>query len=143
MRKLLVPIVAALAILGVGAVAQNINKALQLSQDPTGAIGVDTNNNVYFPGHVLTVGPGTPVATSCGGGTVTGTDTAGTVSGSAAGGTGCVITFSKAYLATPYCIVTSENPATSPPAATMTTTAITIGTTMGAAVIHYACSGSK
>ncbi len=133
-------------ILGLGlafASAQNINKALQLSQDPTGAIGVDSNNNVYWPGHVLTVGPGAPVLTSCGGGTVAGTDTEGTVSGSAAGGTGCVITFNKAYLATPYCLAVTENMATSPVAFTMTTTALTIGTTMGAAVVHYRCSGSK
>ena len=136
-------------ILGLGlalASAQNINKALQLSQDPTGAIGVDTNNNVYWPGHVLTVGPGTPVLTSCGASpTITGTDTEGTVvGGGTVGATGCVITFNKAYLATPYCMLVSENMGTSPPAYSASTTAITVSTTtVGAAVMHYRCSGSK
>ena len=126
-------------------IAQNINKALQLSQDPTGAFGVDTNNNVYFPGHQLTTGPGTPVVTACGGSTTTpGTDTAGTMVSASNNTPGCVITFSKAYLATPYCLVTTENPGTSPPAYSASTTAITItSTTLGSATVHWYCSGSR
>ena len=144
MRKYLLPSALILAFGLALATAQNINKALQLSQDPTGAIGVDTNNNVYWPGHVLTVGPGTPVLTSCGGATITGTDTEGTISGGDLTSHGCVATFAKAYLATPYCIVVSENMGTSPPAYSASTTAITVSTTtMGAAVMHYRCSGSK
>lgn len=144
MRKHLLPSALILAFgLSVG-IAQNITKSVQLSQDPSGPIGFDTNSNVYFPAHQLTTGPGTPVLSACGtGGVVTGTDTEGFVAGETGAG-GCVITFSKAYLATPYCMVASENPGTTPIAYSASTTAITIsGTNVGAAVIHWRCSGSK
>lgn len=128
------------------AFAQTINKALQLSQDSTGAFGVDTNNNIYLPGHVLTTGPGTPVLTSCGSGSpaITGTDTGGVVTtGTTA--TGCIITFSKAYLATPYCVVSTQSVlGTTPFQYTASLTALTI--TQGSAtgnLINYVCTGLK
>ena len=144
MKKLLLPSALILAFgLSVG-IAQNINKAIQLSQDPTGAFGVDTNNNAYFPGHLLTIGPGTPVVTSCGTGTPTiaGTDTAGTiVTGTTI--TGCVATFAKAYLATPYCIVAGQV-LLSPVSYTPATTGINFTVNSnGALTINYICSGSK
>lgn len=144
MRKLFLPVVAALVILGVGAVAQNINKAIQLSQDPTGAFGVDVNNNAYLPGHVLTVGPGQPVPTSCGSGspTVTGTDTAGTIlTGTTV--TGCVVTFNKAYLAAPYCLVTSRAILSQTSYVPYLTGIQLTLNTNGAVTFDYICSGSK
>lgn len=126
------------------AIAQNITRSVQLAQSAQGPIGFDTSNGVYFPGHVLTLGR-PPVLTSCGTSpTIAGTDYAGTVTGGSANAAGCVITFAQAYLATPYCLLVAENPATSPLAYSASTTAITIsGTNMGAAVAHYICSGSK
>ncbi len=145
MKKYLLPSALILAFGLALALAQNINKAIQLSQDATGAFGVDTNNNVYFPGHVLTVGPGTPAVTSCGGGTPTiaGTDTAGTVAlGTSAAG--CTITFSKAYLAAPTCILNTATMA-SPISWTTSTTAITEVNyaAVSSQVVNYICTGAK
>lgn len=101
-RRYLLPSALILAFgLTVG-VAQNINKALQLSQDPTGAFGVDTNNNAYFPGHFLTQAP-SPVLSSCGTTpTISGSDSYGSiVTGTSA--TVCTVTFRTAFLAAPFC----------------------------------------
>src|SRR5258708_7527019 len=69
--------------LGLGlAVAQNITKTLQLSQDATGAFGVDTSNGVYFPGHILSTGKPAPALTACvtaGTPTLVGTDFSGVI----------------------------------------------------------------
>lgn len=94
--------------LGIGfAGAQIINKALQLSQDATGAFSVDTTNGVYFPGHVLTTaGVGNPAPTVTSGvGTpiVSGTDFAGTITAGTAS-TGVNLTFGRAYVTTPTCL---------------------------------------
>ncbi len=138
----------AIICLGLGlAVAQNVNKALQLSQDPTGAFGVDTNNNVYFPGHILTTGPTTkPALTTCGTSpSNVGTDTAGVVTEGTGGPTGCLITFNRAYLAAPYCI-TSLRIATSasPISRAVYTTGIAITHLAGdSAVYDYFCTGSR
>jgi len=71
---------------------------------------------------------GTPALTSCGTGSpaISGTDSAGTVTlGTSA--TGCVITFSTAYAAVPYCVATSQvAPGTSTPAYSVSATAITL-----------------
>lgn len=144
MRKLLVPIVAALAILMAGAVAQNINKAIQLSQDPTGAFGVDTNNNTYFPGHILSTGPGTPALTSCGSGSpaATGTDTEGTITiGTTV--TGCVATFNKAFLAAPNCTVTSRAILSQTSYVPYLTGIQLTLNSNGAVTFDYHCSGTK
>ena len=145
MRKYLLPSALILAFGLALAFAQNINKALQLSQDATGAFGVDTNNNVYFPGHILTTGPGTPVVTSCGGGTPTiaGTDFAGTVTqGTSAAG--CTITFNKAFVAAPTCIINTATMA-SPISWTTSTTAITEVNyaSPSSEIINYICTGAK
>lgn len=148
MRKLLLPLAAFIALGAALAYAQTINKAIQLSQDPTGAIGVDTNNGVYFPGHVNSNGPTpAPTLTSCGSSpTITGTDTAAKVAiGSSAPAIGCVITFSQAWLQAPFCVVQSQNPATSAPAYSTSTTAITItnNPNMASATINYVCMSTK
>ena len=149
LRHYLLPSALVLALGLTFAFAQSINKAIQLSQDPLGHFGVDTTDNVYFPGHILTVPSGltpAPVASSCGstGLVNTGTDYAGsiTVGGSAA--TACTLTFGKAFVAAPTCLLTW---ATGPLAAmswTTSTTAITIAQTSTASdVINYICTGAK
>lgn len=144
MRKYFLPS-ALILILGLGlAVGQNINKALQLSQDPTGAFGVDTNNNVYFPGHVLSNGPGTPVlsGTLCAGTPViTGTDTVGVVTDGAASG-GCTMTFNRAYLSAPYCLVTTPTTTTVNYTASTTSLIVTHATNTNV-TWNYFCSGSR
>ena len=88
MKKLLAGTALALCLVGGVAVAQNITKALQQSQDPTGKYGIDAPaQNVYMPSHILSVGSGVGSPTSptttggtCGTGVVlTGTDTMGTI----------------------------------------------------------------
>lgn len=158
MRKLLFGTALALCLVGGVAVAQNINKAVQLSQDPTGKIGADTNTNLYFPGHLLTTGSGTggqattptiSVGTPCGtAATVTGTDTMGTIVTGASNSVGCVMLFSQPYLATPYCIATSGNVATpigyTSSTSPIATTGISFSYTGSVSLnINYMCSGSK
>lgn len=108
MRKhYILPVLLILGLGAVGAVAQNITKALQLSQDAAGDFGVDSNNNVYFPGHILNTGRGQgAVTTVAGTGTPTlvGTDVAGTVTmGTSA--TTATVTFGRAYITAPNCVV--------------------------------------
>lgn len=146
MKRFLLPFAALILVLGFGfTTAQNINKAIQLSQDPTGAFGVDTNNNVYFPAHVLNSGS-TPAISNGGTGTaatVVGSDTIGTITGGANTNTTANLTFRRAFVNTPVCIVVSQNPATTPIAYNTVLTGINITSTIGAAIINYFCSGSK
>lgn len=141
---------AALAVVCLGlslSVAQNINKAIQLSQDSSGSFGVDSNNNVYFPAHILNNGPGNPTAASCGTTPVVSTDSTdnfGQVTGGSANQAGCLLSFKTAYLQAPKCVVTAQNPATSPLAYNVVATGINItGTNMGAAIANYVCFGAK
>lgn len=73
---------------------------------------------------------GTPAITSCGGGSpaIVGTDYAFTITqGTSA--TGCVATFSTAFTDAPVCVAVNQTaPATSTPAYTVTTTAVTLVT---------------
>ena len=155
MRKLLLGL--ALCLVGGFAAAQNITKSLQQSQDPTGKYGIDSPaQNLYLPGHLLTIGSGvggptTPtvgVQGTCGtGAVVTGTDTAGTIV-TGAGSTGCIMNFAQPYLTTPYCLATSGVTATS---VFYTSTTSPIGassisftyTGSSGLTINYFCSGSK
>src|SRR6266567_3881877 len=106
MKKYLLPS-ALILLLGLGfALAQTITRAVQLSQDTTGAFSVDSNNGFYFPGHVLSIGTPAPSFIGNGGGTVTGTDFQGAVI--LQGITGSVI-FGRAYLTLPSCVVTVQN----------------------------------
>lgn len=107
MRKYLLPS-ALILILGLGfALAQNINRALQLSQDATGAFSVDTNLGVYFPGHVLSPTGGirpNPTVTGTGTPTISGTDFAGTITMGASATTATVV-FGTAYVSIPACVL--------------------------------------
>lgn len=145
MKKYLLPS-ALILVLGLGyALAQNINKAIQLSQDATGAFGVDSSNNVYFPAHVLnTALAGAPtVAAAAGTVTITGSDFAGTVVGAAASTSTVTVTFKAAYLAAPTCVLISQNSATSPLAYNAVATGINITTAMGASTANYVCTGAR
>jgi hypothetical protein len=137
MRKYLLPS-ALILLLGFGAaIAQTITRALQLSQDTTGAFSVDTNNGVYFPGHILSTGAGRPPPTVAGTGTpsVAGTDTAGTVT-MGASATTATITFGQAYVTAPNCVVTWQ--------AGLPTTAISYTVTTGSiALVQPTTSTNK
>jgi hypothetical protein len=145
MRKYLLPSALILA-LGLSlAVAQTINKSIATSQDPTGAIGIDTANNVYFPAHVLAVGSA-PTVTSCGvtGVLISGTDWYGQVTVGSSAATSCTITFAKPYLAAPACILAPSNGLIAAFSWTTSTTAITVTQTSTASdVFSYICSGAK
>ena len=123
--------------------AQNVNKALQLSQDPTGAFGVDTNNNVYFPKHLLGTQTA-PAVSSCGTSpSILGTDIAGEVTeGSTVAA--CTLTFNQAYLAKPWCVVSAQTANTTSPISYIPyTTGISVTHSIQATgqVWNYFCSG--
>lgn len=152
MKKYLLPSALILAFGIALAYAQTINKAVQLSQDTTGAFSVDTNNNVYLPGHVLSTGPGATVSGGqtptlvCGTGTpsVVGTDTSGIVT-EGTSTTSCALIFAKAYLQTPACVVVPQSiAALTPFQFTQATQVITWthGSASGT-LINYWCSGQK
>ena len=147
MKKYLLP--SALILIGLLALAnaQTINKALQLSQDPTGSFGVDTANNVYFPAHVLnTALNGTPTVSQLSGSapTVTGSDFAGTISGGNANTTTTgVLLFAKAFVTAPICVAVSQNTGTSPLAYNVVATGLNITSNIAASVINYVCVGNK
>lgn len=104
MRKYLLPS-ALILLLGLGlALAQTFISALQLSQDTTGAFSVDTNNGVYFPSHINTVGTPAPTITGTGTPTLVGTDTAGVIT-MGASATTAAAAFGRPYLSIPYCIL--------------------------------------
>lgn len=135
----------AIACLGIGAgVAQNITKALQLSQDATGSFGVDSVNSVFFPNHVVGNAQLAPTVTS-GAGTITvvGTDLAGTITGGGVTTTSGTLTFRSVYGAAPVCVLTAQNPATSPQAYNAVATGINITSNIGAAIINYVCIGNR
>ena len=142
MKRYLLPSALIVALAGGLAIAQSITKSVQLSQDPSGPIGFDTNNGVYFPGHVLSTGPKpVPALSSCGGSTtVAGTDTSGTFTGTAGTAT-CTLTFTQAYLTAPYCVVVSNSQSTAPLAYTIATTSIQVTAGIGGAKAYYWCSG--
>lgn len=143
MKKYLLP--SALILIGfLGfAVAQNINKALQMSQSP-GAFGVDSSNNVYFPAHVLSNGkaPSVNVGTLATGST----DFQGTVTESS-NSLGGVLTFQTAFLAAPNCVLVGQAPgvALATPIAYSTATTNLTWTHLSQASqkISYICSGAK
>lgn len=98
----------ALVFIGLGiAVAQNINRSVQLSQSPLGPIGFDTLNNVFFPNHINNSQQQPPSLTSCGTTpSIVGTDTAGGVTEGSGSISSCTITFRTAFNTSPFCTVT-------------------------------------
>jgi hypothetical protein len=145
MRKYLLPSLLVLALSAGLALAQTYSRAIQLSQDLTGAFLVDSNNGFYFPQHVLSTGPA-PTLTGCGTGspTIAGSDFAGTITGGTAA-TGCTVTFAKAYLTVPWCVVTGQtSPGTSPIAYSLATTSIIITYSVATGLKqNYLCSSAS
>ena len=142
-RRLLLPTALILA-LGLSAgVAQNINRALQLSQDASGAFGVDTNSNVYWPGHFLTQATA-PAMTLCGTSpTISGSDSWGTI---VVGTTAlvCTLTFRQAFLAAPFCVVSTPGTSVTPFTYVTGTTTIHFAFTgtLSSLRINYFCPGT-
>lgn len=143
MRKYLLPCILISGLGLAGATAQTFVRALQLSQDTSGAFAVDSNNGVYFPGHILTTGLA-PTPTLCGTGSpaIVGTDFAGTLTEGTSAAT-CSIGFSRAYVTAPYCVVVPQTP-TNAVTYTITTTGIVMTHTSQSGVkINYMCSGAS
>ena len=116
MRKHILPSLLILALAGGLALAQNITKGIQLSQDSSGPIGYDTNGASYFPGHINSntrIGA-PPVLSGCGTApSFTGSDTAlRLTTGSAA--TVCTVTFGVPHVTTPACAISPNGTATQP-----------------------------
>ena len=147
MRKYLLPTLLVLALSASVSVAQVINKALQLSQDATGAFSVDSFNGVYFPGHVLSPtggqrpAPTVAVVSGSGTPTIVGTDTAGTVT-MGTSSTNATVTFGTAYGSTPSCVVTTQSAISSPTSVSYTPAAATLVLTQPSGSgnkINYLC----
>lgn len=143
MKKYLLPS-ALILLLGLGiGVAQNINKALQLSQDATGAFGVDSTLGVYFPGHVLSPTGGQrpgPSVTGTGTPTIAGTDTSATVTMGASSTTASAV-FGTPYLSVPSCVVTWPSTLASEIYVLATTSIGITQTSTSGNKINYWCSG--
>lgn len=138
MKKLLSLALAFALGLGSIAFAQTINKSLQLSQDASGPVNIDTIFSVYFPRHILFPRTNSPVLTSCGTApSIVGNDTVGKLTtGSAA--TTCTITFETAYAVAPACFLQTQGSATQP-TYTTSTTAITATVDIASTVYNYFC----
>lgn len=149
MRKLrfLIPTLLVLVALGGIAVAQTFTRALQLSQDTSGAFGVDSSNNLYLPRKLMfPTGLATataPTVTGTGTPTISGTDSAGTITmGSSA--TTATVLFGNAFGAVPNCVLSPQNAFTTTNISyTLATTsiAITQNSTSGNK-INYFCTGT-
>lgn len=143
MKRILAPILLILGLAGSIALAQNITKGIQLSQDGTGPIGYDTNGGSYFPGHINSntrVGL-PPVLTTCGTApSFTGSDNAlRLTTGSAA--TTCTITFGTAHvIQKPSCVITPEGAAVQP-TYTVSLTAISMTVDVASTVYNIICMG--
>ena len=148
MKKYLLPS-ALILVLGLGlALAQNITKSVQLSQDPTGSIGYDTNNNVFFPAHILSTGlAGIPAVSSPAGTAPTilagSTDFIGQITGGSAGDTTATVTFKTAFNAAPTCLLVQSGGTASTLTYTTATTGINIASNLGTGILNYLCSGAK
>lgn len=120
------------------AYAQTITKGVQLSQDPSGPIGMDAANNVYFPNKILSTRTTIPTLSTCGTApSIIGNDTVGKITtGSAA--TTCTVTFSVAYNVAPACVVSAQGTATQP-TFTTSTTALTMSVDIASTVYNYIC----
>jgi hypothetical protein len=144
MRKYLLPSLLILAGLCALAWAQTVTKSVQLSQDPTGLVGYDTNNGVEFPGHINSTPRGTPanvpVLSTCGTApSFTGSDNAlRLTTGSAA--TTCTVTFGVAFVTAPACVITPQGAAVQP-TYTVSATAISMTVDVASTVYNIVCMG--
>lgn len=102
-----------------------------------------TGTTGSFTGH-LTTGAVPPVLTTCGTSpAIVGSDTAGLVTMGTGSPTGCVITFAKAYVTTPFCSVDWQTNLAST-IYTLSATAITLTQTATSSnLINYICIGQS
>jgi hypothetical protein len=137
-RRYVLPSLLVLLLGGIYAGAQTINKALQLSQDNTGAFSVDSFLGVYFPGHILSPTGGArpaPSVTGTGTPTIAGTDVSGLITmGSSA--TTAIVLFGTAFGSVPNCVISPQN------AFTTTNIAYTLATT-SMSLTQNSTSGNK
>lgn len=111
LRKLAFFFIAGLVFSAGLAIAQNLNRSVQLSQDASGPFAVDTNNNLYLTGnrHLNAVSNpgsgGVPTLGTCTGGAITvgSTDFSGQVTGASAAT--CAVVFGQAYVTAPRCVI--------------------------------------
>lgn len=143
------PSLLVLALAGGYAVSQTITRALQLSQDTTGAFGVDANNNIYFPAHALfPSNTNTPVPTVSSGATtptVSGTDAAGVITMNVAATT-VTATFGRAYASVPFCLISPSGNITTTVSYTVATTSLAItfsGAVGNNGTIRYWCPSAS
>lgn len=138
MKRYLAPIGLIFALACGIAGAQTIIKGVQLSQDNTGPIGMDSANNIYLPKKILSTATIAPALTTCGTSpSIIGNDTVGKVTtGSAA--TTCTMTFNVAYNVAPACVVSAQGTATQP-TFTTSTTALTMSVDIASTVYNYIC----
>jgi hypothetical protein len=148
MRKYILPSALILACFLGAALSQNINRAVQLSQDPTGLVGYDTSNNIYVPNHLnaTTRGGPAPVLSACitgGTPTLVGTDFTGTINAGSTASTSCVVTFGTPFIVAPRCVVAWSSGPLAAMSWTTSTTALTITqTSNGSSIIQYICTSS-
>lgn len=147
-KRYVLPSLLILALAGSIAVAQTFTKALQLSQDTSGAFGVDSSNNLYLPSKLMfptggVSGAAAPTVAGTGTPTVSGTNAAGTIT-MGASATAATLTFGTAYGATPNCVVVTQSAMiTTPISYTTTTTRIAIAQTATSGnLINYFCTGT-
>ena len=147
-KRYILPSLLILALAASAGIAQSITKALQLSQDASGAFGVDTTNNVYFPGHINTTGNAGPAPTVSSGATtptISGNDASGLVTMNAAATT-ATVTFGRAYVSVPRCVVSVNGTVTTTISYVPVTTSIAI-TASGAVgannKVTYWCSADS
>lgn len=149
MRKYILPSLLVLLFGASLSIAQNITRAIQLSQDTTGAFSVDSNNGVYFPGHILSTGVGrpAPVLTSCATGgspAIAGTDFSGVITAGTTASTTCTLTFGTAFITAPNCVVSWQTGPLAAMSWTTSTTALTITQTSNASSkIAYICTSAS
>ena len=149
-KRYLLPSALILA-LGLGfAIAQNANRGVQLSQDPTGVVGFDNiQGGLFLPGHLLSttrLAPA-PVLSACitgGSPTLIGTDFMGTITAGTTASTSCVVTFGTAFQTAPNCNVSWKSGPVAAMSWAVSTTALTITqTSQASAQIVYTCVSSS
>lgn len=113
MKRLLL---ASLAVVCVGlslAVAQTINRSVQLSLDAGGMFPVSTPGGLFVPDRIHGNSTRTPtVANQATGNAITGTDLAGEIIEGTGANSATILTFTRPQLATPYCVGVSNAVAT-------------------------------
>lgn len=147
MKKIL--LVSGLAlILGLGsALAQNITRSVQGSQDPRGPIGWDTSNSMYFPGHINAYGQQTTTPTlSCTTAAASNlfsgsTDVAGKFTPK--DGNTCQLTFGSPFNVAPICIANASSGTTSFPTTSASTVLMSVSNLTTGTVVNYLCIGNQ